>query len=102
MKKIIEDLSINESDYALENDKGKGRVAVFLYSGSGDPIKILNYAVKSYVDDNQYYEFIDSSLSNPWMRVVISNINDMKQESFDNFIKRRDRKDKLIKLNEKG
>jgi spermidine synthase len=100
MKKI-EDLTINESEYNLENGK-KGKVAVFLYSGSGDPIKILHNAIKSYVGDNQYYEFIDSSFSNPWMRVVVSNINDMKQESFDQYIKRRDRKDKLKKLNENG
>ena len=94
----IEGLTINESEYNLQNGK-KGKVAVFIYHGSGEPAKFLKYAIKSYVEDNEYYEFIDSGLSNPWMRVVVSNINDMKQENFSDYIKRRDRKQKLEKIN---
>jgi hypothetical protein len=96
----IKDLTINESEYDLENGN-KGKIAVFMYGGNSDPSKILNYAINEYVGDNPYYELMDYSMSNPWMRVVVSNINDMKQESFDNYIKRRERKEKLKYINEK-
>jgi len=96
---IIDGLTINEAEYDLENGS-KGKVAVFLYYGSGEPSKVLNFAIHSYVDGQPYYEFIDAEMNNPWMRVVVSNINDMKQESFDNYINRRTRRDKLKKINE--
>jgi hypothetical protein len=78
----IKDLTINESEYNLEGGK-KGRIAVFMYSGEADPSKILDYAVQKYVGNNGYHELIDANLDNPWMRVILSNINDMLQESFD-------------------
>ncbi len=77
----IEGLTINESEYDLENNK-RGKIAVFIYTGGADPSKILNYAVNEYVGNNDYHELIDSNLDNPWMRVIISDINDMKQEPF--------------------
>ena len=96
---IIDGLTINEAEYDLE-DGTKGKVAVFIYYGSGDPSRVLDNAIRSYVDGNPYYEFIEANMNNPWMRVVASNINDMKQENFEDYIKRRTRKDKLKKLNE--
>jgi hypothetical protein len=51
---IIKDLTINESEYDLE-DGSKGKIAVFLYHGSGNPSEVLNYAIRSYVDGNPYY-----------------------------------------------
>ena len=80
---IIEGLTINESEYMLENGD-MAKVSVFLYSGKLDPIKILDYAIKIYSNGEKHYNLMDSSLSNPWMRVVLSNINDMYQEPFDN------------------
>lgn len=78
----IEGLKINESKYKLKNGC-YGTLAVFLYNGGADPRKVLEYAVKEYVGDNSYHELMCTSVSNPWMRVVVSNINDMKQEPFD-------------------
>ena len=49
------DVTINESEYNLENGE-KGKLAVFLYGGSGDPFANLNMAISSYVGDNSYYE----------------------------------------------
>jgi hypothetical protein len=79
---IIKGLTISESEYKLEKN-GKGKIAVFMYVGGGDPRAILDYAIKNYVDNIGHYELMDASLGNPWMRVILSNINDIKQEEFD-------------------
>lgn len=81
MKKIA-GLKINEAKYDLPNNK-KGKLAVLMYSGGADPKKVLDYAVSVYVEKNGYHELIDAHLDNPWMRVLLSDINDMKQDDFD-------------------
>jgi len=78
----IDGLTINEAFYDLEKG-GKGKIAVFIYSGKSDPSKILDYAVNTYIKDNSYHELIDANLDNPWMRVIVSEINGMHQEPFD-------------------
>ena len=79
----IEGLTINEAEYKLENGDN-GKIAVLIYNGNKDPKQILDYAVKEYTGKNNYHELIDSHLDNPWMRVIISDINSMKQEEFSN------------------
>lgn len=96
---IIKGLRINEAEYPLENGK-KGKIAVLIYTGSADPRPVLNSAIHSYVNGNPYYELIDAQMNNPWTRVILSNINDMKQENFDDYLLRKRRRDKLKKLNE--
>jgi len=77
------DLTINEAEYVLPDEK-KGTIAVFMYTGGSDPKKILDGAVRTYVKDKSYHELIDAHLDNPWMRVVLSDdINGMKQKVFD-------------------
>jgi hypothetical protein len=78
----IKGLTINEAEFPLEN-KCKGKIAVFIYIGELDPKTVLDTAVINYVDNCEYIELIDSKLDNPWMRVIISGINDMKQELFN-------------------
>ena len=83
----MKDLTINESEYLLENGK-MGKVAVFLYSGSGEPSRVLDWVVREYIKpidgvENNFTELIGANLDNPWMRVVISGVNDMYQENFD-------------------
>jgi hypothetical protein len=78
----IPGLTINEAEYDLPKS-GKGKIAVFIYAGGADPAKILDYAIHLYVEDNGYHELIDANLDNPWMRVILSDINSMTQEPFD-------------------
>lgn len=82
MTNTISGLTINESKYPLEHG-GHGKIAVFIYTGSGDPKQMLDYAIREYVGDNHYHELMDANLDNPWMRVVISDINNMRQDPFD-------------------
>ena len=95
----VDDVRINEAEYDLQNGE-KGKVAVFLYNGDKDPRKVLDYCIKQYVGNNtNYTELIDAQLNCPWVRVILSNIDDMKQMDLYDYIKRRDRKRKLEKIN---
>jgi len=96
---IVEGMRINESEYDLANGE-KGKIAVFLYNGDQDPKSILDYCVKKYVENNNHYELIDAQLNCPWVRVVLSNINDMKQCNFDDYMLIENRKRKLKKIKE--
>lgn len=82
MANKIEGLTINESEYDLPG-KAKGKIAVLIYAGSGDPKRILDHAVAAYVGNEGHHELIDAHLDNPWMRVILSDINNMDQEAFD-------------------
>lgn len=77
-----EGVKILESTYELMHGR-KGRLAVFMYSGDGDPIDKLDAARMEYVQNNGYHEFIDINMDNPWVRVIMSDINEMNQENFD-------------------
>ena len=77
----IPGLTISEAEYALEN--GTGKMAVFIYAGKSDPKKVLDLAILQYVGNNGHHELIDANLDNPWMRVVLSDINKMKQEPYE-------------------
>lgn len=79
----IPGLKISEAEYDLPNNKGKGKIAVLMYQGGADPKKILDHAVTEYVKNDGYHELIDAHLDNPWMRVLLSDINNMKQEDFN-------------------
>jgi len=66
------------SEHALINSKGEqfGKVAV-LKSHYSEPVSILEAAIKKYVGNNHYYDFIDMNMDDPWTRVIIScDIND--------------------------
>jgi hypothetical protein len=44
---------------------------------------MLDNAIHEYVGNNHYHELMDAHMDNPWMRVVLSDINNMHQELFD-------------------
>ena len=80
---MYKDVTISETEYDLSNGK-KGKSAIFIYPGPRNPKEVLDLAIKEYTKSVDYYEFIVSSLDNPWVRLVLSaNINDIKQENFD-------------------
>lgn len=80
----IKGLTISESEFRLENGR-MGKIAVFIYCGDRDPSGILDMAVREYVKDSkkETHELMDANLDNPWMRAVVSEINDMFQEVYD-------------------
>lgn len=93
----MEGLSINETSFPLENGE-EGKLAIFLYSGSSDPKPILDWAVNQYAEEDEYIELMDAHMNNPWMRVVITDVNKMNQVKFDDFLRARERDKKLSKI----
>ena len=53
MKKIS-GVRISESEYEIPNTTNKGKIAVLMYHGSGDPKKILDLAVSVYVKNKRF------------------------------------------------
>jgi len=74
----MKDIRINFADFKVKN--GKGSLVILFYSGSGDPKKHLDLAVQKLFDSFKYVELIESSLTMPYMRVIICGINEMHQE----------------------
>ena len=44
----------------------------------------MNDAVSKYVGSTGYNEFVEIYLDNPWIRVIISGINELDYKIFDN------------------
>ncbi len=63
------------------NDKVK--VGILVYTGAGDPIKHLREAVRQYVGNEGYNEFIDANMDNPWVKVIIKGILDVEKLEFN-------------------
>jgi hypothetical protein len=66
-----------------KTDNGRTTTAIFIYTGPGDPVPPLKEAVALYVKHKGYHEFIDANMDNPWVRVVISGLNELDQTEFD-------------------
>lgn len=75
-------VKIQQSTIELKGG-GKGRVAVFLYGGEGNPMVALDEAVAEYVGNEPASQFIDINMDNPWVRVVILHMNEMEQDNYD-------------------
>jgi hypothetical protein len=49
-----------------------------------NPSAIMNEAVSKYVGNQGYNQFVEIPLNNPWVRVIISGINDLEYKPFKN------------------
>jgi len=93
---------INEVEYPLENGE-MAKLAVLIYTGDDDPCEILDTVVSRYTEGcDKYYELIDAYMCMPWVRVVMSNINNMKQESFKDYMLRENRDRKIAMVMDKN
>ncbi len=81
----ISDVKIFEHNLGTGNVTGK--IAI-LFGGlsASNPKSYMDKVVNEYVGNNPYTQFIDIHLDNPWLRVVISGINEL---NFDDFKKQR-------------
>lgn len=77
------DVTLQQARYNSENMLNR-HIAILKYPGPSDPYKILDAAVAIFYEKQEgYHELIEASQSNPWMRVLLSEINDLRQERFD-------------------
>ena len=68
----------------VDSDSGNpGKMVVFKYAGTEDPVLKLDEVVSKYVGDAPYTEFVDVHMDNPWVRVIIIGMNEMKQKEFN-------------------
>ncbi len=66
------------------NDKEIGKMAIFKGGiGASNPKSVMDKSVKHYVGQESYNQFVEINLDNPWVRVVIKGINELKYEHFD-------------------
>lgn len=63
----------------------KGKVAI-LRGGLNvsNPLAYMNDAVSKYVGNALYNEFIEIEMDNPWVRVIVSGINELDYKAFEN------------------
>jgi len=78
----LDNIKICQSEYELQSG-GIGKIAVLMYIGSANPKAVLDEAVRVYVGGKHYHQFIDAHLDNPWTRVILSDINEMRQKDFN-------------------
>jgi hypothetical protein len=83
-KKYMEDVEIFEQLLKDRNDRTVGKIAIIRGGLNTDnPTALLNAAVSKYVGETNYNEFVDIFLDNPWTRVVMSSINEIKFHPFN-------------------
>lgn len=54
---------------AITND-GKTKIIILTYSGYGDPTMVLEDTIYKHFHNENYYEFIDANMDNPWIRII--------------------------------
>lgn len=70
--------------YSKEN-KEVGKVAIIIGGLEVDNPKIfMDSVVREYVGNEPYFQCIDMHLDNPWVRVIISGINKVDYDDFNN------------------
>lgn len=76
------DIEICEYDLSKDGKK-KGKIAI-LRGGlnASNPIAYMNDAVSQYVGRELHNEFVEIHMDNPWVRVIISNINGLEYDEF--------------------
>lgn len=88
-------IKINEADFPLK-DGGFGRIAIFMYAGDEDPKPILESAIEKYTEgsNRSFVVLVDAHMDCPWVRAIVSDIDEMEQMPFDEYMKiaNRDRK----------
>jgi hypothetical protein len=76
-------VSIYEEQLFNDEDQYVGKLAVIRVSHEvQSPETLMGEAIKLYVGDTEYNEFVEIGLDNPWVRVLITGINDLKFKDF--------------------
>ena len=71
-EEVILNLLSSNKDFDIEvfvSDTNK-KLTKFTYNGDGDCIKLINDVVTEFTKNKEYFEYIDSSMFNPWVSIV--------------------------------
>ena len=66
-----------------EHDLIGGKIAILKYTGSDDPVLHLDEAVRLYVGNIKHTEMVDMNIDNPWIRVILSDIDKVQESAID-------------------
>jgi hypothetical protein len=68
-----------------QGDRNVGKVAILRGGlGTDNPTGFMNDEVSKYVGQSGFNQFVEIHLDNPWVRVIISGINDLDYQIFEN------------------
>lgn len=72
-------------EYPIELKSGKKLYLAILIGGltSDNPTQYMNDKVSEYIKGELYNEYIDVNLDNPWVRVIITDINNLTEQDFE-------------------
>jgi len=78
----MDDVKIFEKEWQADN--GSTNKLAILWGGMSkdNPTQYMNDAVSKYVQHTGYNEFIEINMDNPWVRVIVKDINELKFEDF--------------------
>jgi hypothetical protein len=76
-------IQIYEQEVKNANKNTVGKVAILRGGlGADNPKEIMDNAVSTYVGEKPYNEFIEIFLDNPWVRIIVSGINELNYQEF--------------------
>jgi len=79
----MKDVEIYEQDLLDDEGNVKGKMAILRGGLNQDnPISFMNAAVHEYVGRSMHSQYVEISMDNPWVRVVISDSNKLKFKKF--------------------
>lgn len=78
----MEDVKIFEHKWTSLN--GKPNKLAILWGGMNreNPTQYMNDAVSQYVQQTSYNQFVEIHMDNPWLRVIVKDINELPFEDF--------------------
>lgn len=80
----MDDVEICVYDLPEQGNGRPGKIAILRGGlGADNPVSYMDEAVSKFVEGNLHNQFIEVHLDNPYVRVVVSNINELDYHPFD-------------------
>ena len=79
LNRLKKDYSLNVAKfYEVKNVNRAAYITILIGGlGSGTPKSFMDIVVTEYVSSRMYNEYVDANLDNPWLRIIIEDINDL-------------------------
>ena len=68
---------------------------------SNNPFKFISEEVVKYTSSEPCIQFVDIKMNDPWTRIIMNSMEHLPFENFNTFLKKRERKEKLNRINGK-
>jgi hypothetical protein len=79
----MDDVEICIYDLPVQGNGQQGKIAILRGGlGADNPVAYMDEAVSRFVERNLHNQFIEVFLDNPYVRVIVSNINELDYNPF--------------------